>query len=364
MKNRIYFDLTSLAMTSAGSAVYVWELCHRLMRLARPLQVVPLTCPFTTVNKTGISRAFNAILRDTLWNNLLVGSPASNDDYFIFPNINVPRKFYDRKYAIVVMDLGAWHNPQYVTWRGKISIQAIPNIIKNANRIFAISDYTAEDIANTFSIPKNQIIVAPCGLSESYKTEPLKLTKINGIQISNKYFLHVGTLEPKKNVPFLIKVYQKFRDLEKNTEDPVKLVLTGGESWKSSDIGDAIVNSPYAKDIIILGNVNSQELPSLYKQATALVFPSIFEGFGLPVIESLSQGTPVLINSNSSLTQFRDFGATVFENFEVDLWATELESIVEQNKRIKPEDIKKVTSYFDWDRTAKIVAKTIEIHNL
>lgn len=361
MERKIYLDLSTFAVNSSGSAVYVWELCHRLMRLAKPLQVLPFTSPFRTVGRKGFSRVLNAILRDTIWQNILAGMETTKQDYFIFPNLtNVPRKFYNLKYAVIVYDLGAWHNRSYRRWRGKIAVRAIPEILANADTIFAISDYTAQDTANEFGIAEDKIIVAPCGLSKIYQLNAPILEQINGVQLpTNQYFLHVGNIEPRKNLSFLLKVYERFREITASIGSEIKLVLTGGETWKSNAFIKQIRNSSYASEIIILGRVKSEELPSLYRGAAAFIFPSIFEGFGMPVIEALSQGTPVLVHANTSLTQFGDFGATVFNDFEIDIWASKLKEIVLSGQRVEKSDIDKIINYFDWDRTAKIIGESI-----
>ena len=362
MQRKVYFDLTTLASTSAGSSVHAWELCHRLMRIARPLQVIPFTSPFRTDGRKGWSRAFNALLRDTVWQNLLLGMEATDKDYFIFNSpLNVPQKFFSLKYAIFVHDLGAWHERSYLNWRGRMSVKSIPEALANADIIFAVSDYTAKDIVNEFKIDEKQIVVAPNGLSEMYKFDAAKLESINGVKLPEQYFLHVGTFEPKKNLPFLLKVYERFREIAANSKKSIKLLLTGGESWKSSELLNQINNSLYAKDIIVLGRVKGEELPSLYRGAIAFIFPSVFEGFGIPVIEALSQGIPVFVNSNTSLTQFSNFGATMLDNFDPDIWAKELKEVV-QKTTLEQSYIERVRNYFDWDKTANIVAETINLN--
>jgi glycosyltransferase involved in cell wall biosynthesis len=361
MDRKIYFDLSVLAQTAAGSSVHAWELCHRLMRLSQPLQIIPFTLPFRTEGKKGFSRAFNAVLRDTVWNNLLVGMEASKQDYFIFPNTNVPKKFYNLKYAVFVHDLGSWHDRSYLTWRGNLGTRSLPKILENANKIFAISDYTAEDIVSEFKISREKIIIAPNGLSDIYKSDAEKPKSINGVSLPDQYFLHVGTFGPRKNLSFLLKVYEKFREITDKNGSLVRLILTGGESYNSSQFFQQLRNSSYANNIVVLGKVKTEDLPSLYKGATAFIFPSIFEGFGIPIIESLSQGVPVLINSNTSLTQFKNFGATVFDHFDEDIWANKLKEIL-SGKRVDSIYVSKVRSYFDWDRTAKIVMQSISHH--
>ncbi|MEM2154878.1 MAG: glycosyltransferase family 1 protein, partial [Nitrososphaeria archaeon] len=295
MAKKIYFNLTPLSITSAGSAVYAWELCHRLMRFAQPTQVIPYSCPFVTKNKKGIHRLLNAFLRETIWHPLLAYMASKEEDYFICPSHNVPKSFYHRQYAIVILDLAAWHDPSLTTWVGRGFAKSLPESIKKAAHIFAISDYTAQDVANEFGISRERIIVAPCGLSEVYKKNTEILRRVNDVELPDRYFLHVGSFDPKKNLAFLIKVYERFREVSGDEGQSVKLILTGGESFKNENVllRENINNSPYKQDIIILGRVKSEDLPSLYKGAAAFVFPSTFEGFGIPVIEALSQGTPV-----------------------------------------------------------------------
>lgn len=361
MHRQICFHLTPLSITSAGSAVYAWELCHRLMRLAQPTQVIPYSCPFVTRNKKRIHRLLNAFLRETIWHPLLAYMANKEESYFICPTHNVPKSFYKRKYAIIILDLAAWHDPSVTTWGGRNFAKSLPESIKKADRIFAISDYTAQDVANEFGISSDSIVVAPCGLSEAYKKNAESLCKVNGVELPDRYFLHVGSFDPKKNLSFLLKVYERFRELSGDSGRFIKLVLTGGESFKNLNVSliENINNSPYKQEIIILGKVKSEDLPSLYKSATAFVFPSTFEGFGMPVIEALSQETPVLVNSNTSLTQFKEFGATVFDNFDADVWANELKAIVKHGQRVPSSYVLKIKDYFDWDRTAKIVAEAI-----
>jgi glycosyltransferase involved in cell wall biosynthesis len=361
MDRKIYFDLSTLANTHAGSAVYCWEVCHRLMRRSQTLEVIPISCPFSTVGKKGLSRTVNALLRDILWNNFLFGIEANPNDYFIFPNIVAHRRLYYRKYAIVIHDIGAWHNPEYLSWRGRFTMRRLPSAVQNADRIFAVSEFTADDMAKEFGTPREKIIIAPNGLSEVFKKPAPLPDKINGISLNNTtYFLHVGTFEPKKNLQFLLETYDRFRELDRDNPTPVKLVLTGGESWKSSQFFQQMRTSKYAQDIILLGRVGTENLPSLYRGAVAFVFPSIFEGFGIPAIEALSQGTPVLLNANTALTQFKDFGATVFDRFDAQIWAQELQAIVEKKQRLEPIYIDKVITYFNWDRTAKIIADALK----
>lgn len=368
---RLFVDLSLTSQTGAGSAVYAWEICHRLMRLAMPMQVLPLTNPFRTHGRTGLSRKISALLRDLLWRPFLAGLEARPGDCFLFTNAFVPRSFLDREYAVIMLDLGAWHDRAILSWRGRLGTRALPTVLARATHVFAISEHTAQQVAQEFSIPYQRITLAPCGLSGNF-IQPAQtaqaqsgrtLEEINGVPLPADYLLHVGSLEPKKNIPFLLQVFALLRDEIRSgtpgAAKPCKLVLTGGESWHDDQLRRTISAHPYARDIVMLGNVPARDLPALYRQAAALVFPSILEGFGLPVIEALSQGTPVLAQANSSLTQFGPFGATILNDFNAADWASRLRDILATKTRVSEEKIMAVHQAFNWDRTAATILRTM-----
>jgi glycosyltransferase involved in cell wall biosynthesis len=298
-------------------------------------------------------------MRDVIWKNYLIGLDIAEDDYIFFPNISVPNKLRKYKYGVLVHDLGSWHTPENMNWRGRLVIKSLPDVLARAEHIFAVSEYTADDISRTFSILPKRIIVTPNGLSHFFsRVYPESLKPYQQEFLDDSYFLHVGTFEPKKNIHFLLDVYEVYRKLSASLR-PAKLILTGGESWKSSSLFTSIDTHPYKKDIFILGKVLSENLPSLYRNALALIFPSTFEGFGLPVIEALSQGTPAIVNSNTSLIQFARFGATVFDHFDASVWANELLILAETKVRVSLENVDKVKENFDWGQTAVKILRSI-----
>jgi len=148
---RLFIDLSLTVQTAAGSAVYAWEICHRLMRLGQPMQVLPMTNPFRTQGRFGWKRRFNALLRVLLWRPWLAGLEARGSDCFLFTNAFVPRSFMGREYGVIMLDLAAWHDRDLLSWRGRLGMLGLPQTLRRASAIFAISEYTAEDVAQTFS---------------------------------------------------------------------------------------------------------------------------------------------------------------------------------------------------------------------
>ncbi len=357
---RLFVDLSLTAQTGAGCAVYSWEIVHRLMRICEPLQVLPMNCPFRTLGRTGLPRAWQALLRDLLWRPFLSGLEARPEDCFLFPNTFVPRKFWQKKFGVIIHDLGAWHDRTLLSWRGRIGTRSLPLILKQAEHVFAVSEYTAMDITREFKMPRERITLAPNGLSESFtRQEGRTVKKINEIRLPDNYILHVGSHEPKKNIRFLLDVFHGLRTADHPAGKKCKLLLTGAESWRSQSLHKALSTHPFSQDIVPLGRVDQGDMPALYHQASALVFPSLLEGFGLPVIEALSQGTPALVQANSSLTQFGAFGATVLDDFEPGAWVRGIQEILASKTRISEKHKQAVRETFSWDRTAAIIRRTM-----
>ena len=128
-------------------------------------------------------------------------------------------------------------------------------------------------------------------------------------KITLPYFLCTATLEPRKNIPLLIRA---FNDFKSKTGLPHQLVLVGKTGWKAEAILKAIENSNYKNDIIRPGYVESQDLPALYSAAEVFVYPSKYEGFGLPILEAMACGAPVLISRVSSLPEVGGSAAEYF----------------------------------------------------
>ena len=117
-------------------------------------------------------------------------------------------------------------------------------------------------------------------------------------KITVPYFLCTATLEPRKNIELLI---EAFNDFKEKTALPYQLVLIGKKGWKAEPIFKAIENSPFKKDILLPGYVPKEDLPVFYSMAEIFIYPSKYEGFGLPILEAMACGTPIITSNISSL---------------------------------------------------------------
>lgn len=174
--------------------------------------------------------------------------------------------------------------------------------LDEVDAILTNSETTKRDIIDQLRIRPEKIYVTPLGADESFK--PLADEAVDPVLvrlgIQNSYLLFVGTLEPRKNVETLIVA---FNELKAKDHIPHQLVLAGQKGWLSEPILRAIEASPYRSDIVQTNYLEEGDLPALMNGADVFVYPSFYEGFGLPVLEAMQCGTPVVTSTVSSLPE-------------------------------------------------------------
>ena len=175
----------------------------------------------------------------------------------------------------------------------------LPRILRKADHIITNSQNTSKDLHRYFPFTKEKSTAILLG-----KNEILKPQKNNEVlkkyQLTLPYFLCTATLEPRKNIQLLI---EAFNDFKSKTGLPHQLVLVGKEGWKTDSILNAIERSAYKKDIIRPGYVETTDLPVLYSAAEIFIYPSKYEGFGLPLLEAMACGAPIITSKISSLPE-------------------------------------------------------------
>lgn len=224
--------------------------------------------------------------------------------------------------------------------------------LRRADKVVAISSYTKEEIVKHFKISPDKIEVVYNGFNP-----PKKISENNR---QKDYFLFVGVIKERKNVLSLVKAYALYC---KQTGEPADLVLVGkygGSYFKQ--IQQEISLSGLEKRVIIKGYVSNQELDELYEGALAFVFPSLIEGFGLPVLEAMSRGVPVVTSNQGALKEVAGGAALLVDVNDIDSIAGGLTS-VSTDSNLREELIRKGyerQKNFSWE---KAVAGYIEVVN-
>lgn len=277
-------------------------------------------------------------------------------DYLIPPTLN-------KNIVLTIHDLAFIRFPQFnFPWFIKKYTIEVKRNAKRAKKIIADSQSTKNDIVNFFNINPSKVSVVRLAADAFFRKLPSK-EKRKGVlkkyNIDKKYILSVGTIEPRKNFTTLIKAFNIAK--KRNAGFGYKLVIAGRTGWKSEATYTEREASPYKDDILFIGKVSDEDLLQIYNQAELFVFPSVFEGFGLPVLEAMSCGLPVISSNCSSLKEIAgNAGILVTPNDYKEI-SKQISDIL-KNEKLK-EELKKKSLIqarkFNWTKTAE---KTLDVY--
>ena len=242
-------------------------------------------------------------------------------DLFHGPSFTLPPSFTPS--ILTVHDLSFLRyppgaHPALLSWLTK----AVPRSLQRARHVLADSESTRADLIELLNIPANQITVIGAGVEERFQpvTDPKILANVRArYQLPNHFVLSVSTLEPRKNFTGLIAAFNHLvATAGKSSTADLHLVIAGGKGWLYDDVFAAAKASPVQERIHFTGYVDDADLPALYSLATLFAFPSHYEGFGIPVLEAMACGTPVVCADNSSLPEVAGDAAVLVEATDTD----------------------------------------------
>ncbi len=226
---------------------------------------------------------------------------AGEMDLFHSPNFILP-PVRRAKTLLTVHDLSFIRHPQgAVESLRKWLNQVVPRSLARADHILADSYSTKDDLIEIYNISPDDITVVGAGVEERFQpiTDSVQLkTVCKKYNLPEKFILGLGTLEPRKNFTGLIEAFS-----QSSVNKTHHLVIAGGKGWLYEDIFAAAENSPAADRIHFTGFIADDDLPALYNLADVFTYPSHYEGFGIPVIEAMACGTPVVCANNSCLPE-------------------------------------------------------------
>lgn len=190
---------------------------------------------------------------------------------------------------------------------------------RRADKIITISEFSKDEIVRYLNINPDKISVVPCGVDLDYFRPIKDKSLIEGVKkkykILNDYFLYLGTLEPRKNIERLIDAYNQ---LKRRYPDAPKLILAGQAGWLYKTIFEKVISLKLENDVLFFGYVPREDLVPLLCGAFAFVFPSLYEGFGIPALESMACGVPVLTSNVSSLPEVVGDAAIMVDPLSID----------------------------------------------
>jgi glycosyltransferase involved in cell wall biosynthesis len=221
--------------------------------------------------------------------------------------------------------------------------------VKKAKKIVTISNSSKNDIINHYRLTDSKVVVVYPAGKETKVKEMEKSTLEKKYGIKTKYILFVGTLQPRKNIAKLIEAFSKV-----NIQD-LSLVIVGKRGWMYEDIISAPEKFGVKEKVLFLENISDDELPALYKNALCFVMPSLYEGFGLPILEAMKNGCPVLASNTSSLPEAGGDAALYFNPQDTEEITSKIRLVVsdaalrEEMRKKGYEHVKK----FSWEKSAR-----------
>jgi glycosyltransferase involved in cell wall biosynthesis len=208
--------------------------------------------------------------------------------------------------TVTIHDLAFKYFPQYYPKKDLYRLNLFTDLaVKKSDKIIAVSQSTKKDILKFYpKIKEEKIKVIHHGFDAGLFQKEIAEVEMNSILESYKlkaksYILYVGAIQPRKNLENLIEAFE----IVKCKNNKVKLVIAGGQAWMAEKIMDRIANSSYKNDIVITGTISFKKIAVLYQNASVFVFPSLYEGFGIPVLEAQAAGVPVIASNNSSMVE-------------------------------------------------------------
>ncbi len=260
--------------------------------------------------------------------------------------------------VVTVYDLSFIHYPNRLPAARRLYLRLFTGLTcRRARRVMVISQSTGDDVARTLGIPANKIDLAQPGYDPRI-FHPLPFNKIANFRraknLPERFWLFIGTLEPRKNLTVLLEAYAALPDAQR-----IPLIIGGGKGWDYEPIFEAVERHHLGAWVQFPGFIPSAELRFWYNSAEAFIFPSVFEGFGLPVLEAMACGTPVIVSDASSLPEVAGDAGLTLPPHDVGAWTQALRRAAEDVawRRSARERGFEQAARFRWEATAN---KTIE----
>jgi len=279
-------------------------------------------------------------------------------DVFWSPHINFSHFSGETKHVLTIHDISFLHYPEFFSRRKNFwhRALALKKLTDNCEHIIAVSENTRQDIIELLKVPEDKVTTIYSGINTpaSMPGPDEEKNFFRRHELKKRFILYLGTIEPRKNIAGLIHAYNRMRDDNVNLVD-VQLVLAGARGWRNRPIFRAWEDSPYRGDIKFLGYVGVSEKELLYNRAEVFVYPSYYEGFGLPPLEAMAHGVPVITSNVSSLPEVVGAAALTVNPYDINEIAKALELVVMEPdlKKKMIEAGRRQIKNFSWEKTAE-----------
>lgn len=365
---RVGFGVTVLAKARStggidGIGTYTKELLDQFSRLGGQIEAHPFTMriehsPNLLEGKHICSLGnFKAqVLASTVLGTSFFGSGSftQNLDLVHATDHYIP-KIKDKPMVATLMDAIPLSNPEWI----RSDLRRAKGFFWKktahwADKIITISEFSKREISHYFDIPLDKIVSIPLGVDDRWYrsiSQPEITNVLNKYDLQPGFFLFVGTLQPRKNVQRAIEAYMSISESIKKTHP---FVIVGRMGWESEELCDAFRSNKYGSSVRWLNHVSGDELFAILKSAKALVFPTLFEGFGLPVLEAFAAGLPVISSNLSSIPEVAGDAAILVDPYNPQSIANAMTKLSEDKNLSLDLTVKGLSRArkFTWKRTA------------
>ena len=251
--------------------------------------------------------------------------------------------------------------PRYYLPRNRFYLRVMmPRFLQRADRVIAVSEFTRRDAIRMYRLNPEKIEVIPEGVEARFKPDP-DVTRVSAVRqrysLPERFILNVGTIQPRKNLPTLLEAFAAARPRHPD----VGLVIAGAKGWLYEGFFERLRALGLERVVRVTGHVPDEDLPALFNAAEVFAYPSVFEGFGLPPLEAMASGVPVLCSNSSSLPEVVGDAGLLLPPRDVGAWASGLGRVLE-DARLRAELRERGlvrARLFDWDTAA---GKTLEVY--
>jgi glycosyltransferase involved in cell wall biosynthesis len=262
----------------------------------------------------------------------------------------------------VIHDISFAHRPEDLPWmQCRYYNFFFPKFAQKAARIATVSNYSKTDIAKTYQVSPEKIDVVFDGCNEEFKPVPLEEQALIREKYTDgvPYFLFVGALHPRKNVTGLLKAFDTFKI---RSDNQTKLLIVGGEMHKTGEISETWQKMKFKNHVVFTGRVAQKELYGILGAALALTFVPFFEGFGIPILEAMNAGVPVICSNTTSMPEVGGDAVLYAEPENFKQIAVAMEKIA-RDSDLRDDLIEKGFNQkmnFSWDKTARLLWESIK----
>src|SRR6185295_7438019 len=265
------------------------------------------------------------------------------------------------KSIVFIHDILFKNYPQFFTWKERLYFKPLKWITSSADRVITTTEFVKKELIRfQYTKPHQPIDLAPSGVTNIFKPhyehDPAFLHKVKEkYQLPGFYLLFAGRLNARKNIRGLIKSLRLLDDKS------IKLVIVGEENWKAPEIDGLLSQKEIKERIIFTGFVADDELAAIYAQAKAFCFPSFAEGFGLPPLEAMASGIPVIVSNTTSMPEVCNHAALFVDPGNPKNIAEKINSLL-KNKTLYEEKKREGLEWsrqFTWRRTAEGIMQSV-----